>query len=222
MLCHCLSLWMESNSPDQTLCTDLPVCSYVQFVCMYLPTYLLTSLCVRGQEFKIEKGPNIKWLNGVPPSDEPPCGFDGTKCFSAGDSRQVNTDTPLQLSWGSPIPNLAAVSALGSVLDLFTRLSFAWILWDTYSLQVSCLFLILFAKSDDPVISLIPILRGIIPAPNTCPLTLAPLGGGGGKGYGFLFFANSSWSTVNFALKLAIPLRATIPHLVSKKLWPRS
>ena len=39
---------------------------------------------------------------------------------------------------------------------------------------------------------------------------------GGPKGPPLWFFANSSWSTGNFALKLAIPLRATIPHLVSK------
>ena len=53
-------------------------------------------------------------------------------------------------------------------------------------------------------------------------LTLAPLGGGGGgpKGPPLWFFANSSWSTGNFALKLAIPLRATIPHLVSKNYDP--
>ena len=30
------------------------------------------------------------------------------------------------------------------------------------------------------------------------------------------FFASNSWSTGNFVLKLAIPFRATIPHLVSK------
>ena len=48
---------------------------------------------------------------------------------------------------------------------------------------------------------------------DTRPLTLAPLGGGA-KGP-LWFFANSSWNTGNFALKLAIPLRATIPHLVS-------
>ena len=53
-----------------------------------------------------------------------------------------------------------------------------------------------------------------------CVLTLAPLGGGP-KGP-LWFFADSSWSTGNFALKLAIPLRATIPHLVSKKLGTRS
>ena len=41
-------------------------------------------------------------------------------------------------------------------------------------------------------------------------------GGGGGKGPPLCFFANSSWSTGNFALKLAISLRPTIPHLVSK------
>ena len=46
-------------------------------------------------------------------------------------------------------------------------------------------------------------------------LTLAPLGGG--KGPPLWFFANSSWSTRNFALKLAIPYRPTIPHLVSNK-----
>ena len=46
------------------------------------------------------------------------------------------------------------------------------------------------------------------------PLTLAPLGGG--QRAPLWFFANSSWSTGNFALKLAIPLRPTIPHLVSK------
>ena len=37
---------------------------------------------------------------------------------------------------------------------------------------------------------------------------------GGGKEPPVVF-ANSSWNTGNFALKLAIPLRATIPHLVS-------
>ena len=46
-------------------------------------------------------------------------------------------------------------------------------------------------------------------------LTLAPLGGGA-KGPPLWFFANSSGSTGNFDLKLAIPLWATIPHLVSK------
>ena len=44
---------------------------------------------------------------------------------------------------------------------------------------------------------------------------LNPRPAGGPKGP-LWFFANSSWSTENFALKLAIPLRATIPHLVSK------
>ena len=46
-------------------------------------------------------------------------------------------------------------------------------------------------------------------------LTLALLGGGGGKGP-LWFFANSSRSTGNFALKLAISLRETILHLVKK------
>ena len=44
-------------------------------------------------------------------------------------------------------------------------------------------------------------------------LTLAPL-----PPPPLWFFANSSWSTDNFALKLVIPLPATIPHLVSKKI----
>ena len=51
------------------------------------------------------------------------------------------------------------------------------------------------------------------------PLTLAPLGGGGQRAP-LWFFANSSWSTGNFALKLAIPLRATILHIVSKNYDP--
>ena len=45
-------------------------------------------------------------------------------------------------------------------------------------------------------------------------LTLAPLGGG--QRAPLWFFTNCSWSTGNIALKLAIPLRTTIPHLVSK------
>ena len=40
-------------------------------------------------------------------------------------------------------------------------------------------------------------------------------GGGAQRAPPLWFFANSSWSTGNFALKLAIPLRATIPHLVT-------
>ena len=46
-------------------------------------------------------------------------------------------------------------------------------------------------------------------------LTLAPLGGEGYENpYGFSQIAPEVLA--NFALKLAIPLRATIPHLVSK------
>ena len=44
-------------------------------------------------------------------------------------------------------------------------------------------------------------------------LTLAPLGA---QRSPLWFFANNSWSTGNFAFKLAIPPRATIPHIVSK------
>ena len=53
------------------------------------------------------------------------------------------------------------------------------------------------------------------PPPPVRGLTLASLGGGGAKGT-MCFFANSSWSTGHFALKLVTPLRATIPHIESK------
>ena len=52
--------------------------------------------------------------------------------------------------------------------------------------------------------------------PKLLSLDINPRPAGGGAKGPLWFFANSSSSTGNFALKLAIPLRATIPHLVSK------
>ena len=49
---------------------------------------------------------------------------------------------------------------------------------------------------------------------------LNPRPAGGAQRAPLWFFANSSWSTGNFALKLAIPLRTTIPLLVSKNYDP--
>ncbi|KAF0304218.1 Receptor-type guanylate cyclase Gyc76C [Amphibalanus amphitrite] len=40
-------------------------------------------------EFKIDTGKSIQWLGGLPPIDEPHCGFDGTKCYTPDDSRQT-------------------------------------------------------------------------------------------------------------------------------------
>ena len=47
-------------------------------------------------------------------------------------------------------------------------------------------------------------------------IIINPRPAGGAQRAPLWFFANSSWSTGNFALKLVIPLRATISHLVSK------
>ena len=49
-----------------------------------------------------------------------------------------------------------------------------------------------------------------------CAENILNLRPAGGPKAPLWFFANSSWSTRNFALKLAIPLRATILHLVLK------
>ena len=48
-------------------------------------------LCFCLQEFMIDKEKSIQWLGGIPPSDEPPCGFDGMKCFTPDNSRQVSS-----------------------------------------------------------------------------------------------------------------------------------